>query len=250
MIAKPNRQKILTAAAIAIIIIAGISGYYYWPKNSSLTPKIVELEKPASLIAVNNDEIINIEENATSQMLWETISSLSRKQYPDGFTRILIKTSEFDAALNTTTIAYGNFAEVVKNSLNIYFPDYLTNAADNFTFFINTQNNNNKLGIVIKINNGAIPTNIKNILKAWEEDSMIRDLIPLVFLASNKTGGLSPDTESFNDADYRNIDMRYVNFQGPGNSIDYAFLESRNLLVITTSKDSTYNTIDNIVDGE
>ena len=91
---------------------------------------------------------------------------LLERQYPDGFTRILIKTSRINAESDTTAIAYGNFSEFVKNNLGIYFPDYIINATNNFTFFINTDDNNNKLGIIIEMNDKAIPT-IPRQLKLW-----------------------------------------------------------------------------------
>lgn len=42
---KPNHKKIIVAAAIAIIIISGISGYYYWPNGLQPTPSVIDEEK-------------------------------------------------------------------------------------------------------------------------------------------------------------------------------------------------------------
>ncbi len=248
-IAKSNRKKILIAVITAIIVIFGAGGYY-WSMNLLSTPSIVEKEKPASLISVHSDEVINIEKNATFQTVWQIISGLLERQYPDGFTRILIKTSRINAESDTTAIAYGNFSEFVKNNLGIYFPDYIINATNNFTFFINTDDNNNKLGIIIEMNDSAIPNNTANVLKLWEEDSMINDLASLVFLTPENISAIPPDTASFNSNQYKNIDIRYINFKGSNRSIDYMFLKPQNFLIITTSKNSTYNTINNILDSE
>ena len=53
-----------------------------------------------------------------------------------------------------------------------------------------------------------------------------------------------------NSNQYKNIDIRYINFKGSNRSIDYMFLKPQNFLIITTSKNSTYNTINNILDSE
>lgn len=241
---KSNYRKILFFAIITIIVISGISGYYFWLEKSPLTPNIIEEKKPASLISTLNDEIISIEENATPQIVWQKIIDLLEQKHPDGFKRILIKTSKINAKSNT--IAYPNFPEFL-NNLNIYFPDFIINNANNFTFFINTENDNDRLGIIIEMNDNAMPNNAENVLKLWEENSILENLSPFAF-PNSKNDSIIPDTASFNSNQYKNIDIRYVNFKGNENSIDYMFLKPQKMLVITTSKNSTYETINNVLE--
>lgn len=236
--------------AIGAVLIAGIIGgvFYYLqiikePEIvESQEPTIVEAEAPVSILGVLQDELIAIDKDAISGSIYSDLQKLISKRYPQGsFSRILVKFSVIDDARNIEYRQFSDFSEFFKNNLNINVPADLAEAVENFTFFVYSQAEGNEIGIIAKIKGNI---DVTKTLKEWEETSMINDFDPLLSLVGADIG--LQDAAIFDDNEYRNRDIRYINFGSPLDSIDYSIVEPQDYLIITTSRDSMYAVIDNL----
>ena len=96
---------------------------------------------------------------------------------------------------------------------------------------------NQKLGIIIRI---LQPENLALLMKTWES-TMAGDLESF-FLGVEKG---QPATETFQDNIYQDVAIRYLNFPDSTLTIDYVI--SDDYLIITTSKESIYAVIDQLL---
>lgn len=133
-------------------------------------------------------------------------------------------------ALNPPEAAVGN----LKN-----YTMYLYSQEELFT-----QERRNRLGIAFKIKEGEVQT-VENSMEQWEKN--LPDDFYKVHSLWQRGEKASDDFLNCKDPDYSNagrVGIRYTNFPEPDLSIDWAIFED--ILVITTSRESMYRTIDRL----
>ena len=270
---KKNYLRIVTISLLAIFIIGGIGGIFYWwnylrqtPSSPSVTHnqcqdfqcvsiegegtdqcqsnedcQIAEPTVPESLIPVNETETIEIATNLDDSPIVEDsiikgLESIAvKEQSSNSFKRVLIK------LVNEETKKYADL-DILLSDLEINIPDNIRQAiassdvgGGNYTLFFYSQSEGNRMGIVIAMKEN----NLELVLKLWEEN-MEGDLNQL-FLKKDVSAAF---TDEFQDNTYQGTVIRYLNFPDPGLSIDYAVINNK--LVITTSRESIYRAIDGL----
>lgn len=229
---------------IAVLILGAAGGFIYY-KNllpfSSQELKIIEHDKPKNLIDVSRDEEIIIDrDEAINESIDKDLINLLQKDYTVGeFTRVLVKSITRDKSQGIEYRTFNNFIDFTEKNLEIKMPPFLSGAAGGFTFFIYSQDYGNRVGFVAEISESI---KLDDVRDDWEE-SLINDFSPLLELMNFDVN--SPDTEFFNDVTYNGVDIRYMNFDGSRSSIAYAVVGG--YLIIATSRDSMYATIDNLL---
>ncbi len=253
---KPSsRKKVILVSLIFILILGLVGGFFYWwnylrvasmhyqcqdNKCISVEGKgedqcqtdqdcFAGLMMPESLIPVDEIETIELSDGQESLLL-DRIKSVVANQTQDKntFKRILIKINGRHASLN----------EILNNS-GISIPENILSltSADNYTLFSYAQSEGNRIGLIIKLES---INNLNQHLRNWE-GNMINDLNNLILEKDNPVGF----TDEFQDNNYSGTDIRYINFPDPGLSIDYAIIDNK--LIITTSRESTYSTINALI---
>lgn len=148
-------------------------------------------------------------------------------------TRILIRTKEADQFMSLGELL---------NALDIIFPpSILSKLEDNFTFIIYAETDGtNKIILISKLKSERDMPEVQNLLRFWEQ-TMEKDLDTLLFLTGKKKG---KSNLLFLDNFYKQIAIRYLNFDDPTITLDYAVVPQKNLLLFTTSRESMYTVID------
>lgn len=135
---------------------------------------------------------------------------------------------------NNTPIKFTKFAQALGLNLNM---DILSGLNESFSIFLTKENGNNRIGIAVSLKN---VDNIKTYLKN-DEVNLFKNLNPI--LLDEKVP--SPVKNIFADANYRDINIRYMNLNSkPDLSIDYFIIN--NYLVFATSKESGRLVIDKL----
>lgn len=239
---KPKSKKGLVYILIAIIILAGIGGFFYWqgtkPEPKPQPPP--EQPRPSeSLIEVDETKILSLSNEITFVELIK--QEMEKSQTVETFKRIAILK---DPSANGQA-EFLPLNEVLKE-LNIKIPPYaLAELKDNYTLIIYSQDGKRRLGLIIETKNAD---NLKEQLTFWEQ-TMVSDLKNFYL---TETPG-EPATSDFQDNIYppispigKQANIRYINFPEPGLTIDYTIME--NLFILMTSKESMYKAIDRIVE--
>lgn len=232
-------KKGLVYAFIAIIILAGIGGFFYWmgakPESEPEPTTPEQLQPSESLIQVDETKILSLSNEIA---LVELIKQEAEKsQTVETFKRIAILKNE---------VEFLSLNELLKE-LNIKIPPYaLAELKDNYTLIVYSQDGKRRLGLVIETKNAD---NLKEQLRFWEQ-TMVNDLKNFYL---TETPG-EPATSEFQDNIYppisptgKQANIRYINFPEPGLTIDYTIVE--NLFILMTSKKSMYKAIDRIVEN-
>jgi len=210
-------------------------GENYCQINKDCEP--IEPIIPESLINATTTETIEIL-SEEYDLFFNQLKSISEtQQEANTFKNILIRLvgeaekiyADFSIFISASKINIPiNISQVVAES---------ENNGENYTLFLYSQEQANRLGLVISM--GQSDTLVED-LKAWEE-TIIND-IKILFLESEIPESA---TEEFQDNIYKDIFIRYMNFPTSDLTIDYAIVN--NNLVITTSKDSMYAIIDDLM---
>lgn len=221
--------------------------------NTSTTPVVAPSTGPAtsstnilptSLMAVDNTKTINVDSNTVS-MLAEDLYGLLRQSYKtNSFTRVVI--------------LYGQGGQTTYMSLKDIFADlkiavpqtacpspdtsgclnYLMSNIDpnTYTLFIYSDSTGNRLGMVAKYSNLA---SLQSLVALWSS-SMPSDAQSLL------GPKVQPASSSFISTTYNGTPIMFMNFPSSSLSVDYGFLQSSNLFLIATSKNSMFEAIDRI----
>lgn len=148
------------------------------------------------------------------------------------FTRLLLREKT-----STEYMTLQKFAE----SLGLAVPAPLQERLEErFTLALWGETNHTTKVVLILKGEPRRSTAIKRYFELWEE-TMEKDLSPLLALAGREKEKAS---EAFANNRYKNVDIRYLNFDNPEITIDYAIVPQRDLLIITTSRESIYAVID------
>lgn len=262
-----NYLKLSLISLIAIFIIGGIGGFFYWwnyvrivvplityhyecqdfqcisiegqgenrcQVNEDCQPiEPIEPTVPISLISIDKTSVIELSVGQENLLFDELKKVISEEQTASTSRRILIK------IVSSTEKKYMDLATLIP-VLKANFPLSIVQAItdkDNYTLFSYNQLEGNRLGIIMPLEEGV---DLTQELKNWET-SIEADLKPF-FLGLDKQSVI---TAEFQDNVYNEINIRYINFADPNLSIDYAVINDK--LVITFSKDSMFMVIDDLV---
>jgi hypothetical protein len=223
---------------VPAIIIIGLGAFLYFQNQGDDQSQVqpgtenqpqIETEKlPASLIPVNETRKITI----SNDINIIDVLKQEEKIYQEAktFKRVLLLSSLTD---KEEQISLSDFFQ--KTGINVP-PFVLSELKNEYTLVFCTENGKNQLGLITKISNSQ---NLREQMFFWET-TMINDLKNL-FLGKNN----QPATSNFQDNNYKEIAIRYINFPEPDLTIDYAILD--NFFVLTTSKESMYKIIDLLI---
>lgn len=238
-------KKMATIITIAVVFIVGGIAFYQFADislNQSNEPTTVEEMPSSGILTISDDKIIKVDQNASSQLILEEVRSLLNENYSDGtFTRILIRESTFDSTRNIKYLSFSDFKKLINENFNIDMPASLINSVDSFDLVIYSHNQVNRLVLVARTNN--IPTLFEE-FNGWEK-TMKTDLT--IFLSLMEIDSNKQDSVSFNDNEYKDTQIRYLNFNGHENTIDYAVIPEQNVFIITSSRDSMYAVLDDLL---
>lgn len=245
---KTKTSKFVFIGLALFIIIVGTGGFFYWWNYLQPEP---EPEPVITHYQCQDNQCVEVEGAGADQCLIDTDcqvaepspslipitstttlgldigqlkSAASQIQDPTDFKRILIKEDNQYIDLETLLIGLG-----------LAIPENIFQTAlSNYTLFLY----NNRLGIVIEINQGdALLENLRN----WE-NTLVNDLRPMLLTDETLIGF----TEEFQDNIYQETAIRYMNFPSPDLSLDYAIISDK--LIITTSRESMYGALDALCD--
>jgi len=269
---KRTRLKFVLIGIGTIVIIAGIGGFIYWWNYLRVIPPVamhyqcqdlqcvsiegegedqcltdedcqpVEPTVPESLIPADETRTIELAIGQESLLLDDLKLVAAQEQTLNTFKRILVK------LVSQTEKKYTDL-DTLASALGINLPDSILFTAatsdiegGNHTLYFYSQLAGNRLAMVITLAEGV---DLSQELRIWE--SSIKTDLKEFFL------GLDIEaepivTEEFQDNIYQDIAIRYINFSSPDLSIDYAIIGNK--LVITTSRESMYATIDALLVAE
>ncbi len=269
---KKSRLKFVFVGLAVILIIGGIGGFFYWWNYLRVILPVamyyqcqdfqcvsiegegedqcladedcqpVEPTVPEPLIPVDETRTIELTIGQENLLLDDLKLVAAQEQTLNTFKRILAK------LISQTEKKYADLDTLV-SSLGISLPNsILFTAANsdikggNYTLYFYSQPEGNRLAIVIALVEGV---DLSQELRNWE--TSIKTDLESFFLGLDIE--VQPTaTEEFQDNLYQDIVIRYLNFPSPDLSIDYAIVGNK--LVMTTSRESMYATIDALLKAE
>lgn len=244
-----KNRKIAVIIAASVFFVVLMAGGLVFYKFGDILPKeliVVEEVKSPDILTIFADKILEVDRDVSSQSVLEGIKYFLNDQYPDkSFTRILIKSENLDLEQNTKYSLFSDFKTFIERDFGIRAPELLIDLVDSFDFAIYSSEGLNRLVIVAKIQDGAQGAAFASEEFIGWEKTMKSDLES--FLAPMDIDANESDSLSFNDNQYRDADIRYVNFGGPRNSLDYAVIPVQNIFIITSSRDSMYAVLDDLL---
>ncbi len=268
-VVKGIRLKIVFVGIGAIVIIAGIGGFFYWWNYLRVIPPVAmyyecqdfqcvsiegqgedqclndedcqpaEPTVPDSLIQVDETRAIELTIGQENLFLDDLKLLAAQTQTLNTFKRILAK------LVSQTEKKYFDLDAFV-SAFGITLPDSILFTAatsdvegGNYTLFFYSQPTGNRLAMIIALAEGV---DLSQELRNWE--TSIKTDLKAFFLGLDIE--IQPTAaEEFQDNLYRDVAIRYLNFPGPDLSIDYAVVGNK--LVITTSRESMYAAIDTLL---
>lgn len=248
-------KKIIPVSLI-IILVAGASFYY---AMSVLVPKSSPSSSPDVVYGEELSEFINIEKKITisegSLRGFDSLETVAKDIFDANrkikiIKLVIVNTEDKEnrniLSLQNSFDAFG----VNKNSLPERF---LEISADKYDFFIfKTKDDHIRYGIAIGLKDRYL---MSEIMKEWEEERSVNKKMITVFkplFASDRNYG--DIYKQFNSANYNGVEVRYVHLINEDTALNYFIYnnsedDGSDLLVITTSKDSTYTIADLLMDN-
>jgi len=227
-----HKKRILLLIIAAIIVIGGfgVGAFFLWPKTTpepTPTPNPPTTPKPSTaLISVNQTKIITL---TNEKSLFETLKDEAKsEQTINTFKRIAILKNEREF------ISLNEFFQALEIPVSPYT---LGDLKTNYTLVIFSQGTGKRLGIIAEVQN---PEDLKNQMRDWEQ-TMLDDLKN--FYVSDVPGARANKT--FLDDIYQGVAIRYVNL--PYTTLTLNYTIPNNLLIVGTSKELMYTTIDRIL---
>ena len=263
---KGTRLKFVLIGIGTIVVIAGIGGFLYWWNYWRVIPPVamyyqcqdfqcvsiegegedqcltdedcqpVEPTVPEPLISVDETRTIELTIGQENLLLDDLKLVAAQEQTLNTFKRILAK------LVSQTEKKYADLDTFV-SALGISLPDSILFTAatsdvegGNYTLYFYSQLAGNRLAMVIAFAEGV---DLSQELRIWEAG--IKTDLKAFFLGLDIEAQPAA-TEEFQDNLYQDIAIRYLNFPAPDLSIDYAVVGNK--LVMTTSRESMYASID------
>ena len=229
---KEGIRKILKNVAIGAIALALIgAGAFIYFKNKAIEPEPeppikTEPQLSAPLINIEEEEILSLVEGRNLFQLLREEAKAEQK----------IQTFKRIGALKNET-DFLSLAEVLQNLEIPISPYVFSELKDNYNLLIFSQETGKRIGIIAETNNSE---NLKAQMRNWETTILadFKNLYPtqLPGQAASK---------NFLDNNYKNVIIRYKNLPYSTLTLNYTILG--NFLVIGTSKELIYSTIDRIL---
>ena len=227
-----RKNSILILVIILVIILLGGGGFIYWQIKKPITPPpvqpppVVTPQPSAPLILINETKIISL---SPDKSLFELLKEEAKLEQPIlTFKRVALLKNEKD---------FLSLAEIFQN-LEIPVPPYvLAELKENYNLVLFSQATGKRLGLISEVKDDL---NLKEQLGVWEQ-TMLDDFKN--FYPSQIPGTRASQT--FLDDIYQGIAIRYVNLPYSTLTLNYTILN--NLLIIGTSKELMYNSIDKIL---
>lgn len=254
-------------AGLTVILIIGAGGFFYWKYYAKEPPvplthsecqdyQCLEVEGegedtcltaqdclppkpilPIALLSVSETKDVEINKGEEATFFNELKTFQEGEQTKGTFRRILAK------LVDDPKEEYFDLDKFI-SSLNLKMPLNISQSivkddinGENYTLFSYGQEQGNRLGLVVKLKKGL---DISGELRSWEQ-TIKDDLKPLLLVITLP----ETDTTDFQDNVHQEVNIRYLNFPTSDLSIDYAVVN--NNLVIATSKESMFKTIDNLL---
>jgi len=233
-------QKVWIRIVLSLFIVsilAGAATFWYFyirkapapeitnPVNS--TPEQKELIIPPSLFYIENSQTLKFSQ--PSEVPFLVFQALQSKIATSSINRILIEDTE-----NTEILGLKGFFD----SFNIAPPDgFYEKLANDPTLFVYSQEEGNRLGLAVKINN---PEGLAEMMTSWEGtmESNFQGLFELL----NKS---EPALYSyFRDAQYQGTSFRFQTFSRQDIGIVYTIFDD--YFILTTSWKSMEKTLDRL----
>jgi hypothetical protein len=230
---KEGIRKILKLATIGVFALAliGAGAFVYFKNRTSIEPEpepVIKVEPQLSI------PIVSVEEKKILSLInGKNLFQLLREEAK---TEQKTQTFKYIGALKNETefLSLGGVMQNLEIPISPYVSSELKN---NYNLFIFNQETGKRIGIIIEINN---PENLKTQMKTWEP-AMLDDFKN--FYPIQAPGQAA--SKNFLDDNYKNVIIRYKNLPYPTLTLNYTILS--NFLVIGTSKELMYSTIDRIL---
>jgi len=242
-------QKIIVRAG-AVLILLLIAGFFYWliaakpaetPGGEEVAttteetteqpeeePEITILPSLIPTEATQTLEVVNAEE--TPLVLSGFLKS---KVEPQGFTRVLLEDKTENKILGLKDFF---------NAFEIQSPEGLLDKLnDDFTLFVYSTENTNRLGFVTKVEQTE---GLLNLLKTWE-GTMENDTEKLFVSLGKEEPAVSP---TFKTASYDGVGFRFLTISRADFGICYAWFDD--YFVFTSSYESMQKAIEKVKSGE
>lgn len=236
---------LLSSIAVAVVLLA-VAGYFGAPlilpkPRLAPSPVITPLVEPSPLSA---PAIIALNPAPEKQAAGE-LPSLTPVSLLDGL-KNESKLAETAGTLKTITFTRDQTPLKLEEFLDIFVsnapPSFLAGLSGQYLAAIYyVKDIEPHAAVVFSLQIESVE-GLKALLKSWESTSLEKDF-SLIFL--EKTIG-KKKTAAFQDATFGGAAIRYVNYELPvGFAFDYAFLtkDTKNYLIITTSRDSLFELI-------
>ena len=226
---------VLGLLILAILAAAATFGYWYFvvrggPETTAPVNRIPEQKElviPPPLFYVENTQTVKIAE--TSEVPFVLAQFVQTETALSSVNRIL-----FEDTKNTEVLGLKGLFD----SLGIITPNgFYNKVADDPTFFIYSQEEGNRLGLVVKINNQE---GLAEMIKLWE-GTMEENFQGLFGLLGKNEPALS---SSFKDAKYQEISFRFQTFTREDLGIVYAIFDD--YFILTTSWKSMEKALDKL----
>jgi len=232
LLKKPSfAQKLwirIVLSLLVIAILAAIGTFWYWyavvretATSVQESPPIEKIEQkelivPLSLISAESSQSLKYSE--PSKVPYLVFQALKEKVNQGSFNRILIEDTENIEILGMEAF-FGIFS--------ITPPSGFYNKLENdFTLFIYSQEEGNRLGFVAKIENKE---GLKNLLSSWEETMEADFENVFIMFGKNEPAAVS----YFKTAEYQETDFRFQTFSREDLGIVYSIYND--YFIFTTS---------------
>lgn len=239
-------KKIISVAVI-VIALAGIVSYFVFSETNPFAPIV------APPVVVGNELSIfdgikergGITEDTISSLGYlEVVTDYFDKQKGVEILKLIIIDNEQDRKMPVFREALG----LIKINPADFSEDFWGIAGNDYNLFIfKTKMETYRLGIAIKLNNIA---ESRNVMSNWEQETSKDKRMTKVFKGLFLDDPL-PREESFikpfNSTVYKNINIRYIHLPDKDTSLNYFIYND--ILVITTSKDSSFLMVDLMVNS-
>jgi hypothetical protein len=229
---KEGIRKILRIITIGVFALALVgAGVFVYLKNrpTETEPEITIKTEPqlsTPLISAEEKKILSLtSEKNLFQLLREEAKTEQKIQT---FKRIGVLKNETE---------FLSLAEILQGMEIPISPYALSQLNDNYNLLLFNQETGKRIVIVVETNNAE---NLRAQMRSWET-TMLDDFKN--FYPAQLPGQAA--SKEFLDDNYKNVIIRYKNLPYPTLTLNYTILG--NFLVIGTSKESIYSTIDRIL---
>lgn len=233
--AHKNAAIYVVLGIMLVLLIIVAAGAYYFSDILFPAPQPVERIKaatPAPLFATESSRTIEVPPSNRQQFIKLMADAMKEFERNGTMKHVLIKLSDAAGEHFITPSDFFNFYQITPPATLI------KRLGTNLMIVVYTAASGTRIGLAVKTND--INRTLRNMLD-WEP-SMLNDIKPLFFGAQ-----IVPISTTFEDRSYHNIDWRYLKLSPDTDiGIGYGVFPAKNVLIITTSKESAETIIDRL----